>query len=139
MKIDISNGEWLDKLTILEIKLNKMADKNKLENIQTEMSSLMQAGFESDVDVVALMESKECANLRIVNFALWGVEDKLRILESKSEFEMEFKELARSVYILNDQRADIKRHINEQTDSLLIEEKEYADYDKGKLNEESSN
>lgn len=129
MKVEISNADWVDKLTILEIKLNKITNANKLTNIRQEMASLMTDGVASGVDVIFLLNSKECDGLRTVNFALWKAEDQLREMESKSLFNQEYIELARSVYILNDQRANLKRYINESSNSIIVEEKEYVIYD----------
>ena len=123
MKIEISNGEIIDKLTILEIKLKKITDEVKLENIRKEYIQLSEiaAGIldQQDPLYVKLME---------VNLKLWEVEDRIRDLERKQEFGRAFVETARMVYFTNDLRARIKRDINKRTGSVIIEEKSYEDY-----------
>jgi hypothetical protein len=123
MKIEISNGEIIDKLTILEIKLKKITDEIKLENIRKEYNQLSEiaAGIldKQDPLYVKLME---------VNLKLWEVEDRIRDLERKQEFGRAFVETARMVYFTNDLRARIKRDINKRTGSVIIEEKSYEDY-----------
>lgn len=122
MKVDVSNGELLDKYTILQIKLQRMTDENKLHNVQQELIVLkplcneLLGSFNITDLVNALLE---------VNTTLWDVEDRIREKESLQEFDNEFISLARSVYVSNDHRAQIKKEINLNTNSLLIEEKSY--------------
>jgi hypothetical protein len=123
MKIELSNGEIIDKLTILQIKLERIKDKDKLKNLRKEFeelsrmtSSIMSA---SDHLYKALYD---------VNCELWDIEDHIRDLERRKDFGEEFISTARSVYIKNDRRAEIKREINIRTSSGLIEEKSYEKY-----------
>lgn len=120
----ISPGEFLDKLTILEIKIERIADPEKLANVRRE-HDLLRADWSasplSRTDVSALV-----GELRDVNLALWDIEDAIRVKESRAEFDAEFIALARSVYHTNDRRAAIKRAINLALSSDLIEEKSYA-------------
>ncbi|MBN2788879.1 MAG: hypothetical protein JXR69_01660 [Candidatus Delongbacteria bacterium] len=126
MKIDISIGELVDKVTILSIKLEKFKDEVKKSNVQKEYDILTvpmnQIGITTD--------SKEFKDLREINLKLWHIEDDIRIEESKSEFGTKFIELARSVYFINDDRAAVKKEINLKYNSDLVEEKEYVDYKK---------
>ena len=126
MKIDISIGELVDKLTILSIKLEKVKDAAKLQNVQNEYDILLKPMEDCGIKT----DSEEFNKLRSVNLELWGIEDDIRIKESKQEFDNEFIELARSVYFKNDDRADAKREINIKYKSDLVEEKEYVDYKK---------
>lgn len=126
MKIDISIGELVDKLTILSIKLEKVKDAAKLQNVQNEYDILLKPMEDCGIKT----DSEEFNKLRSVNLELWGIEDDIRIKESKQEFDSEFIELARSVYFKNDDRADAKREINIKYKSDLVEEKEYVDYKK---------
>lgn len=124
MKIEISIGELVDKVTILSIKLEKVKDNQKLENVMFEYSLLIDS-----VKSVNLSEnSEDFIRLKKVNQKLWEIEDKIRIKEKRKEFDEEFIELARSVYFENDKRAEIKKQININTNSEIIEEKEYVKY-----------
>ena len=126
IEIKISVGELLDKITILQIKLARIAAPDKLRNIRTELralSKIWQASAYARVDLEA-----EIAGLKEVNERLWEIEDAIRDKEREACFDREFIELARSVYLNNDQRAGIKRAINAKTGSELVEEKSYADY-----------
>jgi len=124
MKVEISNGELVDKVTILQIKSEKIFDPNKLRNIRHEFILLYNSMLSLGIDE----NSEEFIKLKEVNLKLWEIEEQIREKEQKSEFGNEFIALARSVYINNDIRAQIKRKINETTHSELIEEKEYAKY-----------
>jgi hypothetical protein len=120
--IKIGIGEALDRVSILEIKLDSIADEVKLDNIKKEYKYLM--------GVLLPVEELEGTKLLYdslyeVNSSLWEVEDKLRELEKKNEFGVEFIELARSVYRLNDERALIKKKINQLYNSEFVEEKSY--------------
>ena len=109
--IKISVGEFLDKLTILEIKRSKISDQKKLININKEYESLMNRWKNSQFAGIEI--SQELAALREVNEALWDIEDKIREKEANKEFDALFIKLARAVYTLNDQRAREKRRLNE--------------------------
>jgi hypothetical protein len=119
MKVEISLGELVDKITILKIKLVEIKNEDKLINIQFEYDYLMQFYPEND------SIKNYFDQLFDVNYQLWKVEDKLRLLEEENKFDQEFIELARSVYILNDERARIKKNINMNDGSKFIEEKSY--------------
>jgi Family of unknown function (DUF6165) len=123
MKIEVSNGEIIDKLTIIQIKLERIKDKSKLANLQKEYDELISCSSSildtSDVLYKALYE---------VNCELWDIEDRIRDLERKKNFGGEFISTARAVYFKNDKRSEIKREINIKTSSGLIEEKSYERY-----------
>ena len=129
MKIEVSNGEILDKVSILEIKLERITDAQKLSNIKNEWDALQNA-----VKIIAgLANPKEefpqaVKALRATNEALWDVEDALRLNEKTKDFGDAFIALARDVYVLNDQRAALKSSINILTGSNLREEKSYEGY-----------
>lgn len=123
MKIEVSNGEILDKLTILEIKSKKILDQHKLVNVEIERQTLLP--FYGIIVTTQELE-KKFIELQNVNTDLWEIEDKIRDKESKQEFDFEFIELSRSVYRNNDIRARIKKEINLLTNSTLIEEKSYV-------------
>lgn len=129
MKIEVSNGEILDKVSILEIKLERITDAQKLSNIKNEWDALQNA-----VKIIAgLANPKEefhqaVKALRATNEALWDVEDALRLNEKTKDFGDAFIALAREVYVLNDQRAALKSSINILTGSNLREEKSYEGY-----------
>ena len=128
MKIEVSNGEILDKITILVIKSKKITDPIKLKNINNELDELQPfldvVGYESNSTVNSLVKELES-----VNEKLWNVEDKLRDKERSKQFDGEFIQLARDVYFTNDERSKIKKHLNEVTNSKLVEEKSYQKYD----------
>jgi len=127
MKVEISNGEIVDKWTILTIKLDRIQSEEAQANIRKELGMIEEhIAPLSDPNLKIWRLAEE---LWTVNVALWDVEDKLRLLESEQSFDEEFIEAARSVYLLNDDRARIKREINEQTDSPLVEEKSYPTYE----------
>ena len=123
MNIEISPGELIDKITILQIKRDRIADAAKLENIRYELAMLEAARDSSGLptDTLAALT----AELRGVNEGIWQAEDDLRVSENSGEFGPRFIEMARSVYRLNDRRAAIKREINQLLGSRLIEEKSY--------------
>lgn len=124
MKIDVSIGEIVDKLTILSIKLDKFKDPEKRKNVEKEYQILLQSLKTSDITP----ESEEFKKLKTINLKLWDIEDKIRVKEAEKSFDDEFIELARSVYFTNDERATIKKQINLKFNSDLIEEKEYVSY-----------
>ena len=125
MKIEVSIGEIIDKLTILEIKKTNISDSNKLLNINKEFDYL--------VDIV---ENQLCLSRRDIfyidlldiNKKLWDIEDKIRNKERLKSFDEEFIELSRSVYFTNDERSKIKKKINDITGSNFSEEKSYEEY-----------
>jgi hypothetical protein len=123
MKIELSNGEIIDKLTILQIKLEKIKDKGKLKNIRKEFDELLNAAS-------SIMKTSDplYKALYRINCELWDIEDHIRGLESRKDFGEDFIATARSVYINNDKRAGLKREINIRTSSDLIEEKSYEKY-----------
>ena len=129
MKIEVSNGEIIDKYTILEIKLSEIKDKNKLKNVQNEYDTLT-----PDVESIYASVSdndhlkKLHNNLLEVNKKLWKIEDDIRECERANDFSQTFIDLARSVYYVNDDRSDVKKEINVFTGSDLVEEKSYEDY-----------
>jgi hypothetical protein len=119
LNVPVSVGEVLDKISILEIKSERITDAGKLKNVRTELAHLL-------VIAEAHRHLALEAELKQVNEALWDIEDRIRIKEHLQEFDDEFIEIARSVYVTNDRRADIKREINKATGSKLVEEKSYA-------------
>jgi hypothetical protein len=126
IKIELSVGELLDKITILQIKAERIEETAKLENVNKELSvllSLWEASPYSQNDLEAQINE-----LKAINEELWDIEDKIRDKEKEQEFDKEFIEVARSVYFTNDKRADVKKVINSKTGSELIEEKSYSDY-----------
>jgi len=126
MKIEVSIGEVVDKVTILEIKKEKFQNAEKLANVVKEYELL-----KKDIEAVGITtDSDEFQRLKNVNLKLWHIEDDIRIEESKQNFGDTFIQLARSVYFENDDRAAIKKEINLKFKSDLIEEKEYVDYKK---------
>ena len=124
--IPVSAGELLDKLTILLIKKERIADTAKLENIIMELSQL-QAVYNQSIKQSAELDAL-ISELRLVNGALWDIEDKIRGREKGRDFGTVFIELARSVYKTNDRRAELKYQINELLGSELVEEKSYEAY-----------
>lgn len=126
MKIEISIGELVDKVSILDIKLEKIQNADKLANIKKEHDLLSAAMENCGID----RDSDEYSRLKEINLRLWEIEDNIRIKEAKQEFDAEFIRLARSVYFENDSRAEVKKEINLKFGSNLVEEKEYVDYKK---------
>lgn len=124
MKIDVSIGEIVDKVSILEIKLEKIRDPAKLANIKKEFDLLL----ESMLSLGITLESNVYRELKEINLRLWNIEDLIRKLDAESNFGDEFIRCARSVYNENDARAAVKRSINLLRGSEIIEEKEYTDY-----------
>jgi hypothetical protein len=125
--VPISPGELLDKITILRIKSARMTDAVKLANVRRELEALEDtwrgSAYFSKHDVAA-----DEAALFAVNERLWEIEDRIRDKEREQRFDREFIELARSVYIENDERAALKKRINTQLGSTLVEEKSYQQY-----------
>ena len=124
--VDIAPGELVDKITILEIKLERITCEAKLQNVRTEWTVLTQA---RDANLLRSTELDDLtAQLKEVNEKLWVIEDDIRDCERQKDFSDEFIRLARAVYFNNDVRARLKRRINELLGSPLIEEKSYATY-----------
>jgi len=126
LKVEISVGELLDKITILEIKSERITDPTKLANITTELETLRRTWEASPLAELDLGDLS--FRLKAVNEALWDIEDGIRALEAAQSFGDEFIELARAVYHRNDERAALKREINRLAGSRLVEEKSYTDY-----------
>jgi hypothetical protein len=123
--VEVSVGEVIDKYTILDIKSEKIKDKDKLTNIIKEKNILSLSLSEHNYFILFSTETNE---LKIINEKLWDIEDRIRIKEFKMEFDDEFIELSRSVYITNDIRFNIKNKINKLSNSNIVEEKSYFKY-----------
>lgn len=126
LSIPVSIGEVIDKITILEIKSNRIKSIDKLENINKELKILKYEvskiqGLWDKIDTLY-------SELKTINEELWEIEDDIRVKESHKEFDEEFIRLARAVYVTNDKRADAKKCINQLLGSELIEEKSYESY-----------
>ena len=124
--VPVSPGELLDKITILRIKAVRIQDAAKLANVRLELSLLEQTW--RDAGGAAHDVATDERALHDVNERLWDIEDRIRDKEAHQTFDREFIELARAVYICNDERAAIKKRINLQLGSLLVEEKSYKQY-----------
>ena len=123
---EISAGELLDKISILEIKLKKIEDKNNLEEIKKEykiLQKIQNSSIKFDDTIKELFDS-----IKKVNIKLWNVEDKLRVCEKNKDFGKNFIELAREVYFNNDKRSKIKSEINKILGSNIREVKQYVNY-----------
>ena len=128
MKVEVSNGELLDKLTILELKLSNISDVKKLTNIQKEHDELNPlAGQLFDLYGEELKNLYK--QLAEINSELWTIEDDIRECERNKDFGSDFVSLARAVYFTNDKRSEIKKSINLLTGSGFVEEKSYEDYE----------
>jgi vacuolar-type H+-ATPase subunit I/STV1 len=124
--IPISPGELLDKITILQIKSERIGDPAKVANVRSELDMLQQVWDESvgeDEQIRALG-----AELKSINEALWEIEDDIRDEERNKRFGERFIELARAVYVVNDDRANAKKKVNLHLNSSIVEEKSYQDY-----------
>ena len=127
IKVPVSPGEVLDKITILEIKSERMSDPEKVANVRIELELLREtwaAGIRDD-DVIRGLH----AELKKINEALWEIEDDIRDKERAKEFDDRFIELARAVYVTNDKRSRVKTELNLHLGSEIIEEKSYQDYE----------
>lgn len=127
MKVEVSNGELLDKLTILELKLSNISDQEKLLNISKEHNELNPLGnklFNRYGDALKALYFE----LSKINAELWKIEDDIRECEKNKDFGDAFVSLARAVYFTNDKRSEVKKSINLLTDSGFAEEKSYKDY-----------
>ncbi|MDJ0777564.1 MAG: DUF6165 family protein [Gammaproteobacteria bacterium] len=124
--IPISPGELLDKITILQIKAERIDDATKVANVRVELELLTRVwdgAVEVDDEISALT-----AELKSINEALWEIEDDIRDEERNKRFGERFIELARAVYVTNDRRADAKKRVNLHLNSNIVEEKSYQDY-----------
>jgi len=124
--IEVGAGELLDKITILKIKNQRITDPAKLENVRNELAVLQRTWQEALLDSVEVAELEKA--LEAVNLQLWDIEDEIRECEARGDFGERFVELARSVYITNDERARLKKAVNLACDSAIVEEKSYSDY-----------
>ncbi len=124
--VPVSPGEVLDKITILEIKSERIKDADKLVNVKRELE-LLQAAWEKFVDEDETVQRIH-AKLKSINEDLWEIEDDIRDKERAREFDQVFIDLARSVYVTNDRRADAKKELNVYLGSEMVEEKSYQDY-----------
>lgn len=122
--IPVSPGELIDKITILEIKSERIANAKQQANVERELTALVSACADAITidDEIALLKQQ----LRAINERLWSIEDDIRICESRQQFDDHFVQLARAVYQSNDKRAALKRQINEQLGATFKEEKQYA-------------
>jgi hypothetical protein len=126
IKIDAAPGELIDKITILEIKSERIDDSEKRANVTYELSVLTNAlemAIDTSEQISALSQ-----RLKAVNEKLWEIEDDIRICEKNQDFGPRFVELARSVYRMNDERAEVKRSINTLLGARIVEEKSYSEY-----------
>ena len=126
IKVPVSPGELIDKLTILEIKAANITDATKLANVNVELKLLQETWRGSDFAKVNI--DAEWKQLRDINKKLWDIEDDIRDKERERKFDQEFIELARAVYVTNDERAAVKKVINTKLGSKIVEEKSYAKY-----------
>ncbi len=126
ISVPVSYGELLDKIAILQIKSERIADPGKLANVRLELSALEESWMAHPAATQGIPELR--AQLKAVNERLWAIEDDIRTCEMNQDFGAEFIRLARAVYFENDDRARIKREINLALGSQLVEEKSYQDY-----------
>ena len=126
VNVPISLGELFDKISILEIKNKKILDESKIVNIKKELNGLKKVLDELNIN---LSETNNLYNkLYKINLTLWEIEDSIRVFEKNDDFGEKFIELARAVYITNDQRFEVKNDINKLFNSEYVEEKSYEDY-----------
>ena len=126
IRVPVSPGEVLDKITILEIKSERMKDLEKVHNVKVELALLQETWTDNIRDTREVQ--KLHGQLKEINEALWEIEDDIRDKERAGEFDDRFVELARSVYFTNDRRSKIKKDLNLHLGSEIIEEKSYQDY-----------
>jgi hypothetical protein len=124
--VPVSPGELLDKITILRIKVARIQEAAKLSNVKLELTLLEQTWRDSGCATAAVSADERA--LHAVNERLWDIEDRIREKEAHQSFDRDFIELARSVYVCNDERAAVKKRINQQLGSRLVEEKSYKQY-----------
>lgn len=125
--VEIAPGELIDKITILEIKSERMTDASKLANVRIELETLEKARDNAIPSSAELTELT--GQLKAINEQLWKIEDDIRDCERDKDFSSKFVELARSVYKSNDKRAALKRDVNTLLGSHLVEEKSYREYE----------
>ena len=124
--VEVAPGELIDKITILQIKTERIADDDKLRNVRRELETLIRA---RDLAVSTSDElTRLTSELKAINEKLWDIEDEIRDCERRKDFGEQFIALARAVYHSNDKRAALKREVNELLGSHLIEEKSYSAY-----------
>ena len=126
IRVPVSPGEVLDKITILEIKSERMTDPQKVANVRIELDLLQKTWAAAIVEDDTIRDLH--AQLKEINEALWEIEDDIRDKERAKEFDERFIELARSVYFTNDRRSDVKKKLNLHLGSQIVEEKSYQDY-----------
>lgn len=124
--VEVSWGELIDKITILEIKQQRLTSPAAVANVRKELEALLRASGGLSPEPAGLDALKR--DLKAINEALWDIENRTRAKEAAKSFDTEFIELTRSVYLNNDKRARIKRQINELLNSGLVEEKQYTPY-----------
>jgi len=126
VRIPVSLGELIDKITILQIKSQKLTDVRQKTNVDRELAEL--EGVLSEIGPLSADVGTVMDGLRSANMKLWDIEDDIRRCEREKHFDEEFIRLARAVYFTNDERANLKRKINTLLDSELVEEKSYEPY-----------
>ena len=126
IRVPVSPGEVLDKITILEIKSERMSDPDKVANVRVELALLQETWSQAVAEDDVIRELH--AQLKEINEGLWEIEDDIRDKERVKEFDARFIELARSVYFTNDRRSEVKKKLNLHLGSQIIEEKSYQDY-----------
>ncbi len=126
LSVPVSPGELLDKISILEIKSERISDADKRANVHRELDLLTGLWHAAGLETSEVTKLR--ADLRALNESLWDIEDAIRDCERRGDFGERFVELARSVYRTNDRRAAVKRAINEALGSGIVEEKSYAEY-----------
>ena len=126
IQVPVSPGEVLDKITILEIKSERMSDPVKVANVRVELA-LLQETWAQSVTVDSVIQDLN-DQLKLINEALWEIEDDIRDKERLKEFDEQFIELARQVYFTNDRRSQVKKELNLHLGSRIVEEKSYQDY-----------
>ena len=126
LKVQISPGELIDKITILEIKAENILVESKQMNIRNELKILTHCKESNVIETPEL--EKLSIKLKAINKILWDIEDDIRVCEGKKDFGKKFVKLARGVYKNNDVRANLKREINQLLQSVLVEEKSYTEY-----------
>ncbi len=126
ISVPLSPGELADKITILQIKSERIDSAAKLENVNRELTLLIGVWQSSSYAIDTV--SAQMNELKSINEELWDIEDAIRVKEKSAEFDEEFIRLARAVYVTNDKRAAVKKNINTALGSVLVEEKSYEDY-----------
>ncbi|KPF80918.1 hypothetical protein IP70_24880 [alpha proteobacterium AAP38] len=124
IKVEVGEGELIDKITILEVKLARISDPAKLKNVRHEYE-VLEATAKAEIPPSAELDALR-AELKTINEDLWVIEDDIRICEKRSDFGDEFIRLARAVYFTNDRRAAVKRKINDLLGASIVEEKSYC-------------